>query len=299
MPLAAAVAIVCNHIEIRSDLFKLLFVSRKPWPERVRSIGTCGARPTCAPGTCCAGSDSPSSLRGSWHAVQRTMAWVSVLTNVLLFGLASDQMVVWFPALFHRDNIAVPTFGEGMEVEAEQVAVLGRGRLVVALLWLIEHLVLLACAAIVTAIPSVPGRVRKVRASPPSPPPAIAHAVVPRRNKPAAASSRTRSVVRRAWRPSAAPSPEAGRRGPFHIWVSSPSSVPRRVWLDLHPNYARIKRKASRARRARRASNALQRISSFLFLLEASMRSMRLTRPSISLRRSSSARAPGLGSMGP
>lgn len=39
-PLASALSIVCNLIEIRSDGFKLAFVTRKPTARRVHSIGT-------------------------------------------------------------------------------------------------------------------------------------------------------------------------------------------------------------------------------------------------------------------
>lgn len=39
-PLAAALSIACNFIEVRSDMFKLAYVCRRPAATRASTIGT-------------------------------------------------------------------------------------------------------------------------------------------------------------------------------------------------------------------------------------------------------------------
>ena len=76
-PLASVLSIVCNLIEIRSDGFKLTYVTRKPLPRRTANIGT-------------------------WARVCTFQAWLAILTNCLIFGFSSEQMGEWFPSLFRR-----------------------------------------------------------------------------------------------------------------------------------------------------------------------------------------------------
>jgi len=103
-PLAAACSIVCNLIEIRSDMFKLCFVSRRPPPTRASNIGT-------------------------WRAVLIVQVWLSIVTNCLIFALSSNQMAEWFPELFRESE-------QGLDLMK-----VGSGRLVVGVAWAIEHIV--------------------------------------------------------------------------------------------------------------------------------------------------------------
>ena len=76
-PLAAALSLVYNIIEIRSDLFKLLHVCRRPPPTAAAGIGT-------------------------WGGVLQVITYLAVLTNAALFAFSSNQMALLFPSLFPR-----------------------------------------------------------------------------------------------------------------------------------------------------------------------------------------------------
>lgn len=66
-PLAAALSLVNNVIEMKSDLFKLTFVVRRPDVVRARHIGT-------------------------WIRVLEALVYCSVVSNVFLFGFATTHM---------------------------------------------------------------------------------------------------------------------------------------------------------------------------------------------------------------
>ena len=68
-PLASALSVACNLIEIKSDCYKLAYVTQRPKSVRSQDIGV-------------------------WGTVVQTQAFMAVLTNVLLFGFASEQMKV-------------------------------------------------------------------------------------------------------------------------------------------------------------------------------------------------------------
>jgi len=71
-PFAAVVAFGSNIIEIRTDLLKLSKVCRRPRPQRTNSIGT-------------------------WKLVMTFIIWFSALTNCLLFGMSSKQLMELLP----------------------------------------------------------------------------------------------------------------------------------------------------------------------------------------------------------
>jgi hypothetical protein len=120
-PLAAGLSFVGNLVEIRSDCFKLFYIARRPAPRRVASIGP-------------------------WLTVLRMFAFGAVVTNSLLFGFTShNQMRYYFPSLF-----AASAAGEMLQ---------GEGRVVVALIFVLEHVVMLLAGFLYWYIPAVPHRV--------------------------------------------------------------------------------------------------------------------------------------------
>jgi hypothetical protein len=55
-PLASTISILCNFVEIRSDIFKTTFITRRPVPARAKNIGT-------------------------WELVMTCQVWLAILTN--------------------------------------------------------------------------------------------------------------------------------------------------------------------------------------------------------------------------
>ena len=81
-PFASMVMFFSLWVEIRSDCYKLCFLCQKPAGERVSGIGM-------------------------WKKVLDFMVWFSCLTNCLLFGFTSDQMMHYMPNLYIRDDSGV------------------------------------------------------------------------------------------------------------------------------------------------------------------------------------------------
>ena len=102
----------------------------------------------------------------SWETVLTVMVWASVLTNTLIFGFGSEQSSTWFPWLFDANEVRArgPWRARGLtpRVRAAQEVRMGQGRVLVGLLWVIEHGLIAAGLAITHLVPEVPGRVRVV-----------------------------------------------------------------------------------------------------------------------------------------
>ncbi|CAK0846502.1 unnamed protein product [Prorocentrum cordatum] len=75
-PLAACLSVCANVVEVHSDAVRLRHALRRPPPMA-------------------AGGMPPA-----WRTVIRSICWLSVLTNVLLFGFSSQQMMQFFPSFF-------------------------------------------------------------------------------------------------------------------------------------------------------------------------------------------------------
>ena len=118
-PLASALSYVGNLVEIRSDLFKLAFVTRRP-----RVVKCCDI--------------------GPWATVLRIFAYMSVVTNAMLFGFTSNQMRFFFPEYFS------PMTGE---VDPNE------GQFVVATVFGLEHVILLSVLLVDVCIPEVPNSI--------------------------------------------------------------------------------------------------------------------------------------------
>lgn len=78
-PLASLIAIAANLIEVRTDFFKLTKVCRRP-----RSIRTDGL--------------------GMWKMLMSSIIWLSALTNCLIFGFTSQQLMQFLPDFFYVDS---------------------------------------------------------------------------------------------------------------------------------------------------------------------------------------------------
>lgn len=107
MPIAALSAVVSNLVEMRSDLYKMCFLTRRPLVIKQR-----GNEP--------------------WDSVQKMLVYSAALTNSILFGFTSDQLSFFAPQIFDpvtRDPLP------------------GRGRDAVGLVFLLEHVVLLLVLA--------------------------------------------------------------------------------------------------------------------------------------------------------
>jgi hypothetical protein len=111
--------LVSVWIEIRSDMFKLTKVFQKPSDERVAGIGM-------------------------WKELLTSMVWLSCLTNCLLFGFTSDQMLHYVPDLYIQNE-------EGETLLAE-----GKGRLVILLIFGIERILIYAGLIMNRLVPTVP-----------------------------------------------------------------------------------------------------------------------------------------------
>ncbi len=78
------------YVEARSDLFKLLYAYRRPIPRRTRDIGV-------------------------WYNVMQVMVFIGILSNCVILGFTSEQLMQWLPSLFDR-------------AEGDQVMAVGSGR---------------------------------------------------------------------------------------------------------------------------------------------------------------------------
>jgi hypothetical protein len=68
-----------------------------------------------------------------WFEVMQGMVLLAVLTNCLILGFSSEQLMQWLPTLYSRD----PTTG------GDQIMAVGSGRYVVGAVFGCEHLLLL------------------------------------------------------------------------------------------------------------------------------------------------------------
>ena len=145
-PLAGALSLVCNAVELLADVFKVTYLCRRPRPSRARGIGI-------------------------WLWLLYALAVTAIFTNLAIFAVASDQMAVLLPSLFSprptwRGGRRLP-FGLGGRRAAEDdfaVRADAKGDLAFILVS-IEHAILLAFAAAELLVPLLPkwARVAKAR----------------------------------------------------------------------------------------------------------------------------------------
>lgn len=126
-PLAPALSVACNIAEGKNDVFKLLFVTRRPTVERDATIGV-------------------------WLNILVAMAWLSIATNVGLVAFTSDQLAFLVPSLFSKNEAADPLLTPGDDF----VYKAGKGQYVVLCAALIEHATAVVAALITAAVPKTP-----------------------------------------------------------------------------------------------------------------------------------------------
>ncbi|KPI88648.1 hypothetical protein ABL78_2252 [Leptomonas seymouri] len=152
-PLASFIALLSNIIEVRSDLFKLCYVVRRPTPRL--------------------GLKENATLCG----VMRAFAMAAVITNTFLLAFTSHQMARWFPDYFvasHRPPIlpysslnaaamaSLASNGSHTGVMLDMIP--GKGRVLMFYSMLLEHVMGLTAMFLLWRIPSTPRAVRHYKA---------------------------------------------------------------------------------------------------------------------------------------
>jgi anoctamin-10 len=118
-PLASLVSIAANWVEIRADCFKLAVLCQRPVVYR-------------------------SSGLGMWKTLMASVIWMSALTNCLLFGFTSDQMMHYVPDFYARDR-------EGFTLLTHE-----KGWIVVFVIFGLERLLIISGLLIYAIVPGVP-----------------------------------------------------------------------------------------------------------------------------------------------
>eukprot|EP01061_Rhynchopus_euleeides_P023482 TRINITY_DN38216_c0_g1_i1.p1 TRINITY_DN38216_c0_g1~~TRINITY_DN38216_c0_g1_i1.p1 ORF type:complete len:718 (+),score=291.05 TRINITY_DN38216_c0_g1_i1:76-2154(+) len=131
-PLAALLSVLCNFLEMKSDLFKLCKVYRRPAAERANGIGV-------------------------WQGLIKTLMWLSIFTNTFLFA-SSEQLAAHVPWLYRHANERDLHAGRVSSIgDADHDLVVKRGshRWVLIIAFLVERAVFLLCLLVQTMIPEV------------------------------------------------------------------------------------------------------------------------------------------------
>jgi hypothetical protein len=75
-PLGAVLSLAFLYLEFMSDLFKLIYLRKRPLSVKTYNIGT-------------------------WEKCVKFMAYLSIFSNLLLFSFGSDQILSFFPKFFN------------------------------------------------------------------------------------------------------------------------------------------------------------------------------------------------------
>jgi hypothetical protein len=118
-PLASLLMSGAIWLEIRSDCYKLTYLCQKPVAERVPHIGM-------------------------WKLLLQNMVWLSCLTNCMLFGFTSDQMMHYMPDMYFRDD------------KGYTHLVQDRGWMAIIIIFLLERLLIYLGLALHVMIPKMP-----------------------------------------------------------------------------------------------------------------------------------------------
>jgi len=118
-PLASFLSLLCNLVEMKSDLFKLCWVYRRPRPRPAQDIGT-------------------------WESVMWAFVGLAVLTNCMIFTFSSEQMMQWLPFMFVEDENSEQDFAPAW------------ARVGYSLCFTLEHLIFLLAGIFLLAIPDTP-----------------------------------------------------------------------------------------------------------------------------------------------
>jgi anoctamin-10 len=118
-PLASLISVIANSIEMRSDMFKLTFLCRRP-----RSIRCDGLN--------------------MWKKLLECIVWLSALTNCLIFGYTSGQLREWLPSFYESDDLEHSQFRDD------------KGWIVMFVIFGVERLLLYLGLLIENLIPDTP-----------------------------------------------------------------------------------------------------------------------------------------------
>ena len=118
-PLASFAMFAAVWLEIRSDIYKLTFLCQKPVAERVPDIGM-------------------------WKRLLHGLVWMSCLTNCLIFGFTSDQMMQYVPEMYFHDDKGFTHL------------VKDKGWMAIFIIFFCERLLIYFGLLLHTAIPSTP-----------------------------------------------------------------------------------------------------------------------------------------------
>ena len=113
------VAIFANWAEIRTDALKIARLCRRPDIHRAAGIGT-------------------------WRYLMASIVWMSALTNCLITGFTSDQLMHYFPTFFLEDDTGYTDMGHE------------RGWIAVFVIFGLEHVLLVTGVLIYAIVPAVP-----------------------------------------------------------------------------------------------------------------------------------------------
>jgi hypothetical protein len=118
-PLASLIAIVANLVEIRADCFKLTRVCQRPRPMRTDGCGM-------------------------WNTLVSSIIWLSALTNCLIFGFTSDQLMQYLPSFYYLNEDGHTRLAEG------------KGWIVIFVIFGVERLLVYTGLLIYWVIPEIP-----------------------------------------------------------------------------------------------------------------------------------------------
>ncbi|GAX16666.1 hypothetical protein FisN_23Lh202 [Fistulifera solaris] len=119
-PLASLVSIAANLIEMRADCYRMAFLCQRPPSNRSQGMGM-------------------------WRDLISAIVWMSALTNCLLMGFSSDQLMHYLPQLYERDEVSGYT-DMGHE----------RSWIVIFIIFGLERLLLFVGITLHAIIPAVP-----------------------------------------------------------------------------------------------------------------------------------------------
>mmetsp|Transcript_30118 Transcript_30118/g.61431 ORF Transcript_30118/g.61431 Transcript_30118/m.61431 type:complete len:747 (-) Transcript_30118:50-2290(-) len=123
-PFAAFIAIFANLVEIRTDILKISKVCMRARPTRTTSIGM-------------------------WKQLMTAMIWLSALTNCLIFGFSSKQLMQYMPDYYYIDDYGQHRLSPSKE------------KYVVLLIVGIERVLILVALFIGRIVPDTPGDVKE------------------------------------------------------------------------------------------------------------------------------------------
>jgi len=124
-------SIICNVLELYSDVFKLTYITRRPIVHRITNIGV-------------------------WSLLVKGIVLLSVFTNLYIFCFTSEQLMTLAPSLFEVIPLEAE---EALKSGSDHVHVIadGAGMIVATVMMSLEHVILFMVAVIwITAPDTTP-----------------------------------------------------------------------------------------------------------------------------------------------